>query len=327
MSNSLTVVLEFTGDGGDVDSNSLLQWLRNEPKLSSVARARPANQRPDELRLPAPEITVFLVREQVGILVSSIHSFLLTRRSDTVIKITLSKGISFDIRSIGADKEELAQALMEAVGGDSASNGNSSRFGDKTDIGARAHLAEAMTFHRRSTPPATPNSARHSTLPVTIYLADESSHYQVETAVEALLTIAGLRVVDREDPVLGSWFRRMVAGLKEAIRTPLAREAAMTAAHAADTRLVLAQDAAVTAMLLQNVGPVIASLQSTKDAVIRAGALLIVKVEWVVTVTQLTAAQQLTLDHHPELARSPQEIIEALNISSLQIGGAPHTRP
>lgn len=90
----------------------------------------------------------------------------------------------------------------------------------------------------------------------------------------------------------------------------------MVAAHAVDTRLVLAQDVAITATMLQNLGPVLMSLQPTKDAVHRVGALLIVKVDWVVSVHQLTAAQQATLDHRPQLACSPHEIIAALNLGA-----------
>jgi hypothetical protein len=82
-----------------------------------------------------------------------------------------------------------------------------------------------------------------------------------------------------------------------------------------DTRLVLAQDAAMTADLLQHLGPVITSLASTKEAVIRTGALLIVKIDDKVAVHQLTASQQLQLDHHqPALATSPHEILTALRL-------------
>jgi len=52
-----------------------------------------------------------------------------------------------------------------------------------------------------------------------------------------------------------------------------------------------------------------------KDAVVRAGALLIVKVDWVVQVHQLTAAQQAILDHRPQLAASPKEIISVLQLT------------
>jgi len=158
--------------------------------------------------------------------------------------------------------------------------------------------------------------SKQPTMPVTIYLSDETIHGQVEAAVDELLGTAGLRIEDRDDPVIGSWFRRMRAAFKEAMHSPAVREGALVAAHAADTRLVLAQDAAITATMLQNLGPVIASLQPTKDAVIRVGALLIVKVDWVVNVFQLTAAQQAVLDHRPQLDRSPHDIVAALNLAA-----------
>ena len=56
------------------------------------------------------------------------------------------------------------------------------------------------------------------------------------------------------------------------------------------------------------------ALQPTKDAVVRAGALLIVKIDWVVQVHQLTAVQQAILDHQVTLVASPTEIIAALQL-------------
>jgi hypothetical protein len=50
---------------------------------------------------------------------------------------------------------------------------------------------------------------RTDSIPITIYLSDEASHHDVESAVERLLEAGGLVVVDREDPVIGSWFRRI----------------------------------------------------------------------------------------------------------------------
>jgi hypothetical protein len=151
-------------------------------------------------------------------------------------------------------------------------------------------------------------------MPVTIYLADEVIHEQVETAVEQWLATADVSIDERAKPVIGSWFRSMRASLKKVVRTPAAQEALLTGIHVADSHFVLAQDAYVTSTLLQNVGPVLQALQPTKDAVVRAGALLIVKVEWVVQVHQLTAAQQAVLDHRPQLAASPTEIIAALQL-------------
>ena len=112
------------------------------------------------------------------------------------------------------------------------------------------------------------------------------------------------------------WFRRMWAKVHNVLDSPLGREATTVAAHAAETRLVLGQDATVTATLLQNLGPVLDALHPTQDAVIRTGALLILKLDGALSVLQLTAAQQLKLDHQPQLARSPREILTALDRQS-----------
>ncbi|MFF8478866.1 hypothetical protein [Streptomyces sp. NPDC015414] len=166
----------------------------------------------------------------------------------------------------------------------------------------------------RSQPPAI------DPLPVTIYLSDEGTSHDVQAAVEELLGHAGLAVIDREDPVLGSWFRRMRATISRAAGSQVVRESALTAAHVADARLVLAQDATITATMMQNVGPVLASLQPTKDAVVRLGAVLIVKVDWEVRVIQLTAAQQAVLDHQPQLATSPRDVIGAIGLLATSEG-------
>ena len=151
-------------------------------------------------------------------------------------------------------------------------------------------------------------------LPISIYLADEDIHAQVEAAVEEWLTKANISIEEREQPIIGSWFRQMRATAKAALNSETAQDVAMTAVHAADARLILAQDASITATLLSNLGPVIHSLQPTKDAVLRVGALLIVKVDWAVQVIQLTAAQQAILDHQPQLASAPHQVIAALQL-------------
>ncbi|MGW3037441.1 hypothetical protein ACWDCB_40375 [Streptomyces sp. NPDC001178] len=153
-----------------------------------------------------------------------------------------------------------------------------------------------------------------ATVPITIYISDEAQHREVEAAVENLLEQAGLTVQERDDPIIGSWFRQMRATVARGLRSNVVREGALTAAHIADRHLVLGPDATVTATLMANLGPLLTSLQPTKDAVLRLGTLLIVKVEWQVTVFQLTAAQQAVLDHQPQLATAPRDVIQALGL-------------
>jgi energy-coupling factor transporter ATP-binding protein EcfA2 len=151
-------------------------------------------------------------------------------------------------------------------------------------------------------------------LPVTVYLSDETAHEPVEASIENLLATVGLQIESRDEVVLGSWFRRMQAGAQEIVQSPGGREAVLTAVHAADARFMLHQDAQTTSLLLQNLAPVITALQPTKDAVLRVGALLVVKIDWTVQIFQLSAAQQAVLDHQSQLALQPHEIIKALQL-------------
>jgi hypothetical protein len=64
--------------------------------------------------------------------------------------------------------------------------------------------------------------------------------------------------------------------------------------------------------MMQHLGPLITSLDKSNDAVVRIGAVLVVKTNGSVSAVQLTAAQQLALDHSPHLALSPHAIIEAI---------------
>ncbi|MGH3852502.1 MAG: hypothetical protein ACRDR6_03200 [Pseudonocardiaceae bacterium] len=164
--------------------------------------------------------------------------------------------------------------------------------------------------------PAAVQSSR-PTWPVTIYLSNESVHEQVEAAVEGLLGAVGGHIELRDDPAFGSWFSRMWARTDPAVQAA-ARDAPATAAHALEALTVHAQDATITAKMLENLGPVLTALQPTEDAVVRTGALLIVKRNWKVVVLQLTPAQQLKLAHEPQLAQSPHDILSALTDSSTQ---------
>jgi hypothetical protein len=68
-------------------------------------------------------------------------------------------------------------------------------------------------------------AAKGSNVAVSIYLRDERIHGQVETAVERWLATAGFSIDARSEPVIGSWFRTMAAGLRQAAKAPDAREA------------------------------------------------------------------------------------------------------
>jgi DNA-binding winged helix-turn-helix (wHTH) protein len=227
------------------------------------------------------------------------------------LRLAIDKSLAEAILELG--RHEHGEFMDRHLSSHAAAQALISLYTDATDIGRsldRDHVAEAARVLRE----LLGRESQPTELDVTIYLSDEAAHQQVESAVENLVELAGGVIESRDEVVIGSWFRRMRAKVSGNGRAEVAREIAMTATHAAELRLVLAQDATVTATMMQNVGPVITALQPTKDAVVRVGAVLIVKVNWVVTVLQLTAAQQLQLNHQPHLASLPHKILPALTM-------------
>jgi hypothetical protein len=79
-------------------------------------------------------------------------------------------------------------------------------------------------------------------------------------------------------------------------------------------------DAQVTALLMQSATQALAALQNNRDAAIRVGAVLIVKVDGIPTVTQLSAAQQFKLDHHLELLSAPARLLQWLSLNDADTG-------
>jgi hypothetical protein len=147
-----------------------------------------------------------------------------------------------------------------------------------------------------------------------IYLADGREHAEVERAVEEWLADAGLEVVFRDDPIIGSWSRTLWVRVRTMARGQAAGEVAATVVRTLELRHYGVLDAQVTATLMQSTAQVLASLQNSKDAAIRLGAVLILKVDWVPVVTQLSAAQQLKLDHHPEMLDVPAQLLRFLGL-------------
>jgi hypothetical protein len=177
-----------------------------------------------------------------------------------------------------------------------------------------ARIIRSILFdHMRRTPGMVVGA---TTVPVTIYLSDEAGYEVVEEAVDKLLADAGGDVDERGEPIFGSFFRSLQATFRRLATTPEGKEVAKVAAHAAEARLVQAQDATNTATLAGGLSQVLESLQNTTNAVIRIGALLIVKVDSDVMVHQLTATQQLKLDHKPDLTMSPRDILTALALDA-----------
>ena len=177
-------------------------------------------------------------------------------------------------------------------------------------------LADAhaeLTEQGRSQPRADDARAPRSvSLPVTIYLRDESGHELVERAVDELVATAGFVITERNDPVSGSWFRRMRATLAGAARSPEGRALIEATTLRADLELIQRPDAEVAALWMANIAPLLATLQSMGDAVIYLGVVLIVKSDGKTFVYKLSTHQQRVLNDSPHLLTDPESILRGL---------------
>lgn len=160
-------------------------------------------------------------------------------------------------------------------------------------------------------------------LPVTIYLRDGTGHELVERAVEDLVGVAGFGIIERDDPVIASWFRRMRAKLGGTVRTPAGQAVIEAGVHRADLEFIQRPDAEVAALLLANVTPLLAALQPMGDTVIYLGVMLIVKADGVTLVYKLTPHQQLVLNNAPYLLKAPDKILQALGLATADALPAP----
>jgi hypothetical protein len=159
--------------------------------------------------------------------------------------------------------------------------------------------------------------------PVSIYLGEETGHELVEAAVDELARSAGLTIDDRDEPVLGSWFRRMRARLTGAARSPAAQDALADLVQRTELEVVLRPEAEVTAHLMASLAPLITSMERTRDAVVRVGAVLIVKNDGALFVNQLTTRQQVILNHSPHLLAAPDTVLSALGLPRAEAAAIP----
>lgn len=141
-------------------------------------------------------------------------------------------------------------------------------------------------------------------VPGRIYLSDERGHQAVADAAERLVEAFGLEFAHAFPPVAGSWFGEFLIRLKSS-GLPTKEEQFVKLSRALDLRLLDRQQAEVDAAQGAAVAGLIQSLSNTPRAIVQIGSVLLVKVDEVVVVRNLTQVELAHWERNPALFRDP----------------------
>jgi hypothetical protein len=150
------------------------------------------------------------------------------------------------------------------------------------------------------------------TIPVTIYLAIEDDHEMVENALRLVLKAFGFEIVHTDSPVRGSWFRRFIGSAKELASDPEVEKRLIKVERAIDMRLLLMDQANIDAVQGDAVAKLLTALENTHSALIQIGSVLLIKVDGVPVVRNLTQRELAYMEQNPALFRDPAATLQEL---------------
>ncbi|GAA1505245.1 hypothetical protein GCM10009677_41940 [Sphaerisporangium rubeum] len=149
---------------------------------------------------------------------------------------------------------------------------------------------------------------------VSIYLENEAASLEVETAVREVLKEAGLKVEIDYPPVLGSWFKRMIARANDEVAEAGLEGVVNKAARAVELDQLQRRQAEINETNLNAVANLIEKLEKTSAAVIQIGSILIVKTESELRIRELTLVELQYLESNPILRKDPAAAAAAFGV-------------
>lgn len=150
-------------------------------------------------------------------------------------------------------------------------------------------------------------------VPVRIWLENESSSVEVQDAVKDLLDSHGFVVARAYPPKQGSWYRSFAFRLRRASTSDEMRRRMEKLERGIELQLVTKNQAQVDQAQGDAVAKLLAALQDSPTALIQIGSVLLVKIDGVPMVRNLTQTEIALLDRNPSLLDNPRSALCALN--------------
>lgn len=149
-------------------------------------------------------------------------------------------------------------------------------------------------------------------LPVSIYLESTENATVVEQAVLELLDASGLSIEEAKPPVINSWFRLMLARLKNVATSTEMVDAMTRIEHAVEMQVLHKPQAEIDSAQAEAVAKLITALSSDSNAFIQIGSVFLIKVDGVIVVRNLSQRELAFLQRNSRILDSPREILKAL---------------
>jgi anti-sigma B factor antagonist len=148
--------------------------------------------------------------------------------------------------------------------------------------------------------------------PARVYTSNEEAGEGVERYLRELLEAIGMQVV-YEFPVLReSWFREFLVRMKDSTATPTRDELLTLMARAIEQQTFDKPQSQIDLVQSQAVFNLLAALEKTPKAAVQVGSLLVVKVQDVIVVRNLTQLELAYWQRHPHLFRDPDKALQQL---------------
>ncbi len=145
------------------------------------------------------------------------------------------------------------------------------------------------------------------------YLANGGNHGEVQTALTELLHAYGLELADRDVEVRGSFFQRMRFRFRRFVSSEEVAERLHKIERGFELHLLHKQQAEIDSLQSEAVAKLLMALKDEPAALIQIGSVLLVKVDGVPVVRNLTQQELRFLERNPRLLERPAEILRSLD--------------
>jgi len=159
-----------------------------------------------------------------------------------------------------------------------------------------------------------PSVAVNRIFPITVYLDghDAESVKKVQAAIRQVIAEADWDLAFEGDGIPGSWFGRFFARSKEALTSEQTKAELRRIERALEIQALHLPQSQIDAAQSDGVAKLITALANTSDALILIGSVLLIKVDGVLTVRNLTQVELAYIEHNKNLYKSPKDMLEEL---------------